>query len=79
MTFWLTVGAVYVLLLGVGLAIGRYLAARFPGTGRGWGDDDLPPMPTGPMFGVDWPELGSAFDRAFMPAAFTAEPVAQPA
>lgn len=80
MTFWLTVSAVYVLLLGVGLAVGRLIGSRFPRNGWGRGEnDDLPPVPTGPMFGVDWPELGSAFDRAFMPAAFAAEPVAQPA
>jgi hypothetical protein len=28
------------------------------------------------MFGAEWPELGSDFDRAFLPGAFVDAPVA---
>jgi hypothetical protein len=80
MTFWTTVALCYLALLGIGLVLGRYLGSRFPGKGGGRGiGDALPPTPGGPEFGLEWPPLGSDFDRAFLPAAFTGEPVAQPA
>lgn len=71
MTFWLLVAAGYGLLLGLGLGIGRYLARRFPGNGRGRALEPLPPTPAGPTFGVEWPPLGSEFDRLLLPGAFT--------
>jgi hypothetical protein len=80
MTFWLNVGVVYVLILGLGLAAGSYLASRFPR--RGWGGGDIGPAPVeppAPTFGAyaaaDWPELGSAFDRQLLPGAFTDAPL----
>ncbi len=76
MTFWLEVALAYLLLIAGGLALGRFLALRFPG--NGWGgpsDDPTPPAPSDPTHAVEWPPLGSAFDRALLPGAFDGEPV----
>jgi hypothetical protein len=71
MSFWTTVGAAYVVVLAVGLLIGRHLAARFRRGGRG-GSAVAPvsPVPPTPSFGLECPPLGSDFDRALLPAAF---------
>jgi hypothetical protein len=70
MMFWLGVSGAYLTLLGVGLLLGHWLAAR-GGRGRGHGDVSVaPPAPVGPAHTVDWQPLGSDFDRAFLPAAF---------
>ena len=74
MSFWTTVGAAYVVVLGVGLVIGRYLAARFRRGGRGRPVvAPVSPLPPPPSFGLEWPPLGSEFDRALLPAAFPDE------
>lgn len=76
--FWTTVAAAYLLLLGLGLALGHYLGSRFPRRGGGHGVGPAPsepPLPPLPRFGLDWPPLGSDFDRALVPAAFSPEPV----
>jgi hypothetical protein len=77
MSFWVNVGVFYVLILGIGLVVGHYLSSRFPGHGRGRGTDAASPVgPPSPTFGAEWPELGSDFDRAFLPGAFVDAPVA---
>lgn len=75
MTFWLNVALCYALLLGLGLALGAYLGARGRRDGFGPGDDDAPvPVgPLGPTFTLEFPPLGSAFDRALLPGAFEDE------
>jgi hypothetical protein len=35
-------------------------------------------VPTGPRHGTEWHPLGSAFDRAFLPAAFAGETAVEP-
>ena len=78
MSFWPAITVAYVMLLGLGVAIGRYLAARGSrGDGRGRRAEPVPPTPPGPTFGVEWPPLGSDFDRAFLPAAFADSDVAE--
>ena len=76
MTFWLDVTVAYVLILGIGLTVGHYLSSRFPGRGHGGGGQGpAPTEPPTPTFGVDWPELGSEFDRLLLPGAFADVPV----
>jgi hypothetical protein len=75
MAFWTAVSIVYVALLGIGLAIGRHFARRrSPGGGLGRGADLPTPSPT-PSFGLACPPLGSEFDRALLPGAFSAPDV----
>jgi hypothetical protein len=71
MTFWLGVAVAYVLVVALGLSIGRYLAERDPG--RDGGIEPFPsndPLTPAPTFGLEVPPLGSAFDRALLPGAF---------
>ena len=70
MTYWLQVGLGYLLLLGVGTAVGAYLGSRRGGRGGGGGATPVGPDPLGPTHALDWPPLGSAFDRALLPGAF---------
>jgi hypothetical protein len=78
-TFWVGVAVAYVIVVGCGLSLGRYLAERFPRHGHGGGlGPDLPtPTPYGPTHAMQCPPLGSAFDRALLPGAFEDAPVAQ--
>jgi hypothetical protein len=80
MTFWIGVVVLYVVVISMGLALGRYFADRFRNDGRGGhgGTDEPTPAPTGPSFALDCPPLGSAFDRALLPGAFES-PVGEPA
>jgi hypothetical protein len=77
MSFWTTVAAAYVALLCVGIALGRLLATRFRRGGRGRPTPaPVAPPSAPPSFAVEWPPLGSDFDRALLPAAFAdTEPV----
>ena len=72
MTFWVGVGVVYAIVLSLGLTLGRYLAERFPGRNHGGGSATPQPAPTspGPSHALEFPPLGSAFDRALLPGAF---------
>lgn len=72
MTFWLNVGLGYLLLLGVGTAIGALIGSRRRRRGGGGGRSAAPagPEPVGPTLALDCRPLGSAFDRALLPAAF---------
>ena len=70
MTFWLNVGLAYLVLLGVGLAIGAYFGSRRRRGDGGDGVEPIAPEPFGPTLSLDCPPLGSAFDRALLPAAF---------
>lgn len=71
MTFWVGVAVAYVVIISLGLSLGRYLADRFPRRDDGRGPDLEPaPTPGGPSFALDWEPLGSAFDRALLPGAF---------
>lgn len=71
MTFWLNVGLGYLLLLGVGTAIGALIGSRRRRRGGGGGAAPAgPDVPYGPTHAFDCPPLGSAFDRALLPAAF---------
>jgi len=75
MTFWSMVGAGYVALIVAGFVLGRFLASRrSDGWGRGVTAAE-PPDPTGPAHTVEWLPLGTAFDRALLPAAFEDAPV----
>jgi hypothetical protein len=69
-TFWLNVGLAYLLLLGVGMAIGVYFGSRRRRGGGGGAVEPLAPEPLGPSLALDCPPLGSAFDRALLPNAF---------
>ena len=73
MTFWLNVGLCYLVLLGVGVAIGAWFGSRGRHDGGRGQSVLLPPDPVGPTLAMDCPPLGSAFDRALIPAAFTDE------
>ena len=76
MTFWLQVGLGYLMLLGVGTAIGALLGTRWWGRGRGRGGTaPVEPCPFGPSLALDCPPLGSAFDRALLPGVFDDEHV----
>lgn len=71
MTFWVGVAVAYVVIMSLGLALGRCLADRYPRRDDGRGPDREPvPTPSGPSFAIDWEPLGSAFDRALLPGAF---------
>lgn len=80
MTFWLVVALGYLLLLGAGLAVGRWLGERFGGSDPSGGADRPAPAPAdGPAFAVQltaagFLPLGSAFDRELLPEAFADEP-----
>jgi hypothetical protein len=70
-TFWVGVAVAYLVIMSVGLSIGRCLAERFPRRDDGRGPERDPvPTPTGPSFAAEWEPLGSAFDRALLPGAF---------
>ena len=73
MSFWLNVGLAYLLLLGLGLAAGAFFGARGRRGGRGFGGapTPVPVDPSGPTLAAAWLPLGSAFDRALLPDAFT--------
>ena len=81
MTFWVGVAVAYVIVVGCGLTLGRYLSERFPGraNGGGLGSDHPAPTPYGPTHAMECPPLGSAFDRALLPGAFEDSPVSQDA
>jgi hypothetical protein len=70
-TFWLDVGLGYLLLLGVGMAVGVYLGSRR--RGGGGGVEPVAPKPTGPRLALDCPPLGSAFDCALLPGVTFAD------
>ena len=72
MTFWLNVALGYLLLLGVGCAIGAYLGSRRRGGGGGT-TEPVTPEPFGPTLALDWPPLGSAFDRELLPGVTFAD------
>jgi hypothetical protein len=75
-TFWLNVGLAYLLLLGVGTAIGAYLGSRRRRGGGGGISGPIAPEPFGPTLALDCPALGSAFDHSLLPGVdFTGEPV----
>jgi len=78
MTFWTGVAVAYVLILALGLSLGRYIADRFTGRGDGGtGTPDPAPEPVGPTHSLEaCPPLGSTFDRALLPGVFDGEPVA---
>jgi hypothetical protein len=74
-TFWVGVAMAYVVIVALGLSFGRYLGDRFRhGNGGGRIDPVVTPTPTGPTHAVEFPPLGSAFDRALLPGVFD-EPV----
>lgn len=73
MTFWLNVGLGYLMLLCVGTVLGILLGGRRRRGGGGGGVNPVVPAPFGPSLAVDCPPLGSAFDRALLPAAFADE------
>ena len=74
MTFWLNVGLAYLLLLGVGMAVGALWGSRRRRDGGNGGTHGpAAPEPFGPTLALDCPPLGSAFDRALLPAAFAEE------
>ena len=79
MTFWVGVAVLYVIVVGCGLALGRYLAERFPRRdhGGGLGSHQPTPTPYGPTHAMECPPLGSAFDRALLPGAFEDAPISQ--
>lgn len=70
MYFWFMVAVAYAIIVVVGLSLGLALAGKFPGDKRGGAAPA--PAPTGPSFGLD-AELGTDFDRAFLPDAFPSE------
>ena len=74
MTFWLNVGLAYLLLLGVGMAIGALWGSRRRrGGGDGGASDPSAPHPVGPSLALDCPPLGSPFDRALLPGVTFAD------
>ena len=79
MTFWVGVAVVYAIVLSLGLTLGRYFAERSARGDSGGGSyDPMPaPVPPGPAHAIEFPPLGSAFDRALLPGAFDDAPVAE--
>lgn len=76
MTFWLNVGLAYLVLLGVGMVVGALWGSRRRRRGGGGGTSEpITPGPVGPSLALDCPPLGSDFDRALLPGAFTEERV----
>lgn len=76
MAFWVGVAVVYLVIVNLGLLLGRFLSSRYPRRDDGRGFDPTPqPTPAGPTHALDCPPLGSAFDRALLPGVFDAEPV----
>ncbi len=74
MTFWLNVAMGYLLLLGVGSAIGAYLGSRRRRDGGGGGSTEpVTPKPSGPTLALHCPPLGSAFDRHLLPGVTFAD------
>ena len=74
MTLWLGVAVAYLVIVNVGLLLGRFIAHRFPRRDGGGGAGPAPtPAPVGPTHALDCPALGSAFDRALLPGVFDAE------
>jgi hypothetical protein len=74
-TFWVGVAVAYVVIMALGLSLGRYLGDRFrDGNGGGHVDPHVSPTPAGPTHALEFPPLGSAFDRALLPGVFD-EPV----
>jgi hypothetical protein len=71
--FWLGVTGAYLMLLGLGLLVGHWLAARGHRGGGLGGTRAVPPTPFGPTHAADWQPLGSDFDRAFLPGAFVGD------
>jgi hypothetical protein len=75
-TFWLNVGLGYLLLLGVGTALGIYFGSRRRRGGGGGRSEPVSPKPVGPTLALDCPPLGSAFDRNLLPGvSFTDDQV----
>ena len=72
MTFWVGVAVIYAIVLSLGLTLGRYFAERFHGRDQGGGQHhpQPTPVPSGPSHAVEFPPLGSAFDRALLPGVF---------
>ena len=72
MTFWTGVAIAYVVIMALGLSLGRYLGERFRRHGNGGGqvDPGSAPTPAGPRHALEAPPLGSAFDRALLPGVF---------
>jgi hypothetical protein len=70
-TFWVGVAVGYVVIVALGLSFGRYFAERFrDGNGGGQLDPGAAPTPAGPTHALEFPPLGSAFDRALLPGVF---------
>ena len=76
MTFWMTVGVVYLMLLGIGIALGHLIADRFRRGNGGQQPAPEPDLPPAPTFGVEWLPLGTAFDRQLLPGVFADGPLA---
>jgi hypothetical protein len=75
MTFWTGVAVTYVVVIALGLSLGRYLAERFQRPDGGGRTPAPAPEPFGPSHALDaCPPLGSAFDRAFLPGVFDEQP-----
>ena len=68
MTFWLNVGLAYLLLLGVGMAIGALFGSRRRRGGGGGTAEPAAPVPVGPSLAFECPPLGSNFDRQLLPS-----------
>jgi hypothetical protein len=75
-TFWMGVAVAYFAVIALGLSLGRYLGERFRRNDDGGRqvDPGSAPKPIGPTHALEFPPLGSAFDRALLPGAFE-EPV----
>jgi hypothetical protein len=80
-TFWVGVTVVYAIVLSLGLTLGRFFAERFPGRDQGGGQHgpQPTPVPTGPTHAIEFPPLGTAFDRALLPGVFDAPVVSEQA
>ena len=60
MTFWTGVAIAYVVIMALGLSLGRYLGERFRRHGNGGGqvDPGSAPTPAGPRHALEAPPLG---------------------